>query len=270
MQQNRFIVAALALVIGSPSSYGQSNATLTLQRTALKDITDAAERICNSIPLSGTSQSAELSGQAKAEVNGVIKRFADLGIQGAGKYQASEFSNVLQRDLAQAIQQNANCKQTVFSVLVDRMIPAQSPLSAPAPAIQSRPAAGPPGPTTASPQPSVRQSLRDGDAIIVDVHLPTPRGQQEESFLRGVGDSVNFTMKNYDPESGRGDIGATSFGYANGRITATDTSLNIANSSSMGCSGSFRRTEAGVLRGKISCRWGNPYPSYDATIDLGR
>jgi hypothetical protein len=263
MRRNEFILTIFALAFGSSSAVGQANETLSMQRTALKDITDAAERICNSIPLSGASQSAELSGQAKAEVNGVIKKVAELGVQGAGKYQTSEFSNVLQRDLAQAIQTNANCKQTVFNVLVDRMIPAKSSASPSGLAV-----AQPDAPKSPSQQ-SIRQGLHDGEAIFVDINVPKPRSGKDEDFLRNVGDNFSFTITKYDPKSGGGDIGSVSFGYADGRVTATDTNLNIANTSYKGCSGSFRRAEPGILRGKISCRYANPYPSYDATINLG-
>jgi hypothetical protein len=263
MRRNEFILAIFTLALGSSSALGQSNETLAMQRTALKDITDAAERICNSIPLSGTSQSAELSGQAKAEVTGVIKKVADLGVQGAGKYQTSEFSNVLQRDLAQAIQTNANCKQTVFSVLVDRMIPARSSTS------PSGPPTVQPGAPKPSSQQSVREGLHDGEAIFIDINVPKPRSRKDDEFLSNVGDNFSFTITKYDPKSGGGDIGSVSFGYVDGRITATDTTLNVANTSQKGCSASFRRAEPGILRGKISCRWIDPYPSYDATINLG-
>ena len=243
---------------------GQVNETLAMQRTALKDITEAAERICNSIPLSGTSQSAELSGQAKAEVNGVIKKVADLGVQGAGKYQTSEFSNVLQRDLAQAIQTNANCKQTVFSVLVDRMIPARS---------SGSPAVPPPAQPSASkslPQQSLKQGLRDGAAFFIEIQVPKPRGSEDQSFLKLVGESFNFTIRNYDSKSGNGEVGTSSYGNL-GRMTASDTTLNFDSGNGYGCSGAFRRGDPGILLGRISCRSPSyqAYPSYVATINLG-
>lgn len=263
MRRNEFVLVVLMAACGSSSALCQANETLAMQRTALKDITDAAERICNSIPLSGTSQSAELSGQAKAEVNGVIKKVAELGVQGAGKYQTSEFSNVLQRDLAQAIQTNANCKQTVFSVLVDRMIPVRS-----SPSPSGLPVTQPNAPKSPSQQ-SLKQGLHNGDAIFVDINVPKPRTRKDDEFLLNIGDNFSFTIKNYDAESGGGDIGSASFGYVDGRVTATDTTLNIAHARDKGCSATFRRAEPGVLRGKISCRWIDAYPSYDATINLG-
>jgi hypothetical protein len=260
MRRNEFIFVILAIAFGSSSALGQVNETLAMQRTALKDITDAAERICNSIPLSGTSQSAELSGQAKAEVNGVIKKVAELGVQGAGKYQTSEFSNVLQRDLAQAIQTNANCKQTVFGVLVDRMIPARS----------SGPASVPADPAKAVSQQSVRQRLRQGDAIFVEIQMPKPPGPNDGLFLRIFGGGVAYTIEKYDQKTGGGDIKMSGHG-GSGRITATENTLNIASSLSYGCSGSFRRGDGGVLRGRISCidASGQAYPGYESTINIG-
>jgi hypothetical protein len=264
MRSNEFILAVFALAFGSSSALGQANEKLAMQRAALKDITDAAERICNSIPLNGTSQSAELSGQAKAEVNGVIKKVADLGVQGAGKYQTSEFSNVLQRDLAQAIQTNTNCKQTVFNVLVDRMIPAQSSAS------PSVPPAAQPDASKSPAQQSLKQGLHDGAVIFIEIQVPKQRRLEDLSFLRSIGDSFNFTIRNYDPKSGNGEVGTTSYGSI-GRVTASDTTLNFDSGNGWGCSGAFRRGDPGILLGRISCRDTSyqAYPSYVATINLG-
>src|SRR5262249_10569425 len=114
-----------------------------------------------------------------------------------------------------------------------------------------------------------RLALHDGDAIVIDVQVPKPAGPGDQRFLKEVGETVSVTTKNYDPQSGRGEIDKLSFGYADGRVTASDTTLNIRNASSLGCSGSFRVAEAGLLRGRITCRWGHAYPTYDATINLG-
>jgi hypothetical protein len=263
MRRNTFILAIFALTFGSSSALGQAE-MLSMQRTALKDITDAAERICNSIPLSGVSQSAELSGQAKAEVNGVIKKVAELGVAGAGKYQTSEFSNVLQRDLAQAIQTNANCKQTVFNVLVDRMIPARPSAPSGPPATQLNTAKSPS-------QPSLKQGLHDRAAIFIEIQVPKPRTPDDEEFLRDVGDNFNFIMGKYDPKFGNGEMYIVSYGASFGQVTASDTTLNFAAWRNWGCSGSFRRGDPGILLGRISCRdaTGKTYPRYDATINLG-
>jgi hypothetical protein len=248
-------------VFCTSGAYGQLDFTLELQTKALKAIGDAAERICNSVSTTGNSSNIELSGKAKAELAGVIKSVADLGIEGAGKYQTGEYSNVLQKDLAQAIKSNADCRQTVFNTLVDRMIPSRASPNAPPTPYSSK----------QSSTFSLRQAFRGADAIIVEVQIPKPRTVRDDEFLTAVGDTISFTTGDYDPLAGRGSIQSTSFGNTIGaRIAVSETTLSVAGSSGYGCSGSFHLVEPGLLRGKIACRWWNTvYPTYDATINLG-
>src|SRR6202000_2788735 len=77
-------------------------------------------------------------------------------------------------------------------------------------------------------QQSVRNSLRDGTAIMVEVNVPVPRDLEATRFLRAVGENVNFTVTNYDTRTGDGSVATTSFGDPGGRITATENILNIA------------------------------------------
>src|SRR5262249_62047213 len=105
---------AIAVSVLPLPAHDQSSGTLDDQTRALKVIGDAAERICSSVSTSGSSQNVELSGEAKAELAGVIKNVAELGIKGAGKYESADYNNVLQKDLAAIIKQNTNCRQTVF------------------------------------------------------------------------------------------------------------------------------------------------------------
>ena len=60
------------------------------QTKALNFIEDFASRICETIPQSGTSSTIELSGKAKAELSNLLKKIANLGIEGGVKYQDSK------------------------------------------------------------------------------------------------------------------------------------------------------------------------------------
>jgi hypothetical protein len=118
--------------------------------------------------------------------------------------------------------------------------------------------------------PTVKDALANSGAIAVEIDVPSSGSAQDARFLKEVGQVVTYTVKNYDPISGRGEIAAMSFGYPNnGYIFATDSKLSIVNSSAMGCTGSFERAQNSALRGRLACKWGNPYPSYNATIRLG-
>jgi hypothetical protein len=118
--------------------------------------------------------------------------------------------------------------------------------------------------------PTPKKSLRDGTVIIIEIHIPKPRSENDTKFIKEVGETVSITLGKYDPASGQGKIASTSFGYlVDAFVAATDTGLRIGNSSPQGCSGSFQAKEDGVLHGRIACKWGGPFPTYDATIRLG-
>lgn len=116
---------------------------------------------------------------------------------------------------------------------------------------------------------TVKAALRTGGAIVIQVQVPQSRTDQDERFLKEVGETIAVTLKNYDPRTGQGEIGKLSFGYPDGFVIASESGLRIANASPMGCSGSFRLVEPGLLRGTIGCKWGSPYPTYEAIVRLG-
>lgn len=99
---------------------------LSAQREALRVIRETAADICTGVPLSGSSNQLELSGAAKAKLAGLVAKVADLGVEGAAKYKSSEYSGVLQEQLATAIKSSNDCKLTVFTTLVDKMLPIHS------------------------------------------------------------------------------------------------------------------------------------------------
>jgi hypothetical protein len=127
-----FRLAWMLLGFLSLSSQNASYADdIDTQRRALQLIRDTAADICTTVAREGSSQSAELSGDVKAKLGGVIGKVVDLGIEGAGKYASSEYKNVLQKDLATLIQSNTNCRLDVFKLLQEKMI---GPAKAGAPA----------------------------------------------------------------------------------------------------------------------------------------
>jgi hypothetical protein len=105
---------------------GIASADLDAQEKALKIIADFADRLCNKVPLEGSSDNLELSGSAKVELNELIERIAGLKIEGAGKYLSTEYQGVLQKDLAGLLKSGAECKLQVFKDLKDKLIPTSS------------------------------------------------------------------------------------------------------------------------------------------------
>jgi len=96
--------------------------TLEAQSKALDFITAAADKICNIVKLAGHYQTIKVTGDAKAQLSGLIKQLADLGISRAADFNADEYEGVLRTDLAATVQHNAECKLRVFEKLESKMI----------------------------------------------------------------------------------------------------------------------------------------------------
>jgi hypothetical protein len=105
----------IAYLLGPSTVSAQSSNT-----DSLRIIGDFADRLCQTVPLGSTAQSLELSGAAKAELQGVLKQLANLGVAGAAKYSSASSQNVLQRDLAQVLNDSRNCRLQVWNDLKDK------------------------------------------------------------------------------------------------------------------------------------------------------
>ena len=93
------------------------------QTKALRAISAFAADTCgNPLALEGKATDLELSGDVKAQLQGLVARVADLGMTGAGKYKDKDFKNVLHEQLAEALKNNATCKLKVFEVLQEKMV----------------------------------------------------------------------------------------------------------------------------------------------------
>jgi hypothetical protein len=86
-------------------------------------ITETANSICNVIPTTGERESVQVDGNVKAELSGLLKKLTDAGLSGSGKFTSEEYVGVLQKDLASALKNNADCKETVFKILQEKILP---------------------------------------------------------------------------------------------------------------------------------------------------
>jgi hypothetical protein len=107
---------ALTICFHNTFSFG-GNESLQAKQQALDIISMFADRFCKEISFGGSGNNIELSGNAKAELNGVIKRLADIGIDGAAKYQKSEYLGLLQKDLLEGYKSNTDCRLHVWDDL---------------------------------------------------------------------------------------------------------------------------------------------------------
>lgn len=105
---------------------GHTRAQNVPQAAALKVIRETAADICTTVPTEGSGSSLELTGSAKAKLDGVVSKVVDLGVDAAAKYQSDQYKSVLRGDLAQAIGAANNCKLAVFNTLVAKMLPSEA------------------------------------------------------------------------------------------------------------------------------------------------
>lgn len=114
----------LALFLASHSA---TAADLPRVRQALDTISEFADDFCRTPALEGGRKEVELSGSAKAELNALLKKVADLGVEGVARYQTDEYRGLLQKDLANVVRDASNCRLEVWRDLKDKLVPTPSP-----------------------------------------------------------------------------------------------------------------------------------------------
>jgi hypothetical protein len=116
----RRILAAVALsvLLAADPLVAQAQST----SEALQQITDTADKICGLVATSGNKSTAQATGEIKAELNGLIKRLADLGVSGGAEVSSSKYEGLLQQDLPTAMRDVIECKLKVFNVLQEKLI----------------------------------------------------------------------------------------------------------------------------------------------------
>ncbi len=92
-------------------------ASLKEHKEALKVISDFANEMCDKIPIKGKGENVELTGEARAGLNGLFKKLANIGIEGVADYQKSEYEGLLQKDLAATLKDSRNCKLEILNQL---------------------------------------------------------------------------------------------------------------------------------------------------------
>jgi hypothetical protein len=115
-------IASAAVIFAAAITTPAYSQSLEAQTRALALITKAADEICSIVNHAGNSQSLKVKGDVRAQLSGLIKQLADLGISGAADYTADQYEGVIQADLGATIQRNAECKFKVFDKLQEKMV----------------------------------------------------------------------------------------------------------------------------------------------------
>ncbi|MGY4226391.1 hypothetical protein ACVMIH_003752 [Bradyrhizobium sp. USDA 4503] len=116
----RIVGFVFAIFFASDAS-AQSQ-SIDAQAKALDLITKTADSVCSIVEHHGNSESLNVKGEVKAQLSGLIRQLADLGISGAADFNSDQYVNVIRTDLAVAIKDNAQCKFNVFDKLQAKMI----------------------------------------------------------------------------------------------------------------------------------------------------
>jgi hypothetical protein len=116
----RFFVFFVA--ISAASEANAQSQSIDVQAKALDLITKTADSVCGIVQHHGNSESLNVKGEVKAQLSGLIKQLADLGISGAADFNSDQYEGVIRTDLATAIRNSAECKLNVFDKLQAKMI----------------------------------------------------------------------------------------------------------------------------------------------------
>mgnify|MGYP001344766848 CR=1 FL=1 len=116
--------------ITSQQNTAKANGTTTAQdderrlRIA-KYIEDSANRLCASTPIDaqGEASKLELNSSQQLELNNLLKKLLNVGIDASEKYSTSRYKGVLQKDIAQILHDRLNCMTKLIPLFYDRLLP---------------------------------------------------------------------------------------------------------------------------------------------------
>jgi hypothetical protein len=123
----KFLATLMCALSTTLVSFGSGAQDLAQTGKALELITKFADSMCYTIAQEGSSTSVAVQGKAKAEISKLLRRLAELGIEGAASGQSSEYAGLLQKDLLAGIRETSGCKERIYNDLRDRVLPAKKP-----------------------------------------------------------------------------------------------------------------------------------------------
>jgi hypothetical protein len=147
------IPAAGILVFSFVTESESASNDLESKATALNILSKTATDLCKDIPIYGEGTDVELTGEAKAEIDNLIKKVIDLKVGGAARYISDDYKGVLRKDLAIVLKNSTDCKVEVLKLFHDDFFPPREDSAIKPP---SKPASGLPGPTPEAPTATTR------------------------------------------------------------------------------------------------------------------
>lgn len=112
----RLFFSALLTLISFAISAAPSE-SFQRKREALYLLKQFTDEMCEQVPIKGSQQNWELSGDVNAKFKGVAKALIDAGASIGAKYSGGDYSGFLQQDLLFAQKNRNECKKHYFDSL---------------------------------------------------------------------------------------------------------------------------------------------------------
>ena len=129
----------MPLMVGLAGASGSAKtaAAQVLEQAALDQIAASAAAICGDFNRAGSEGSAEAKLAAEAELQGLIGRLLNLGVEGAAQIESKEYANVLQAHLSEELRDNRACRLKIWSDLINQVTAPATASEPPQPAASS-------------------------------------------------------------------------------------------------------------------------------------
>lgn len=111
----------MVLVLAAVAAAGGAGAPVhaqALDREALMLIRETVDAICGELDRAGFKRSAAAEGKAEAALSGLAGQLLDLGVEGAGRIDSTEYANVLQEELGDELKDIRACRLKVWDDLL--------------------------------------------------------------------------------------------------------------------------------------------------------
>lgn len=112
MKTFRLFISLFLLLFPSHLVFASDN--LDKQEEALNVISKFANDICGEHEDFGETSSTKLEGKVNAEIEGLLKKLAGLGISGTAAFENESYRGVLQKDLASLLKDKIKCRTMVM------------------------------------------------------------------------------------------------------------------------------------------------------------
>ena len=121
----------LAALLNTGIQTHPTRAARTDTPAALSAIADTADRICGILSTRGEANTTKITGDIRAELSGLAKRLASIGVSGSNDITSSGYQGMLQKDLPAALKDVRDCKLQVLDKLQATVLPGTTQLSSP-------------------------------------------------------------------------------------------------------------------------------------------